>query len=127
MPAELVVVKGKDRGSFVSLEREGDFVLGRSETCDLRLRGDKKVSTSHARLSHAGERFLLEDLGSTNGTFVNGERVHQAPLRSGDRIKIGGTLLVFRTDTASVHLSDLEIEREAREGSAAGTDSKAGS
>src|SRR5262249_3954709 len=43
------------------------------------------------------------------GTFVNGERISQVPLRSGDRVNIGHTLLIFRTDAASVHLSDLNI------------------
>jgi pSer/pThr/pTyr-binding forkhead associated (FHA) protein len=112
MKAELVVVKGKDRG--VSVPLDGILTIGRSEGQSLRLKGDKKVSTSHARITADGERYFLEDLGSTNGTQVNGERILSAPLRSGDRIKIGETLLVFRVGTESVHLSDLGGRDEER-------------
>ena len=112
LKAELVVVKGKDRGVSVPLH-EAVLTIGRSEGQSLRLKGDKKVSTSHARITTDGERYFLEDLGSTNGTQVNGERVLSAPLRSGDRIKIGETLLVFRVGTESVHLSDLGGREEA--------------
>ncbi|MBI3722435.1 FHA domain-containing protein [bacterium] len=108
MPAELVIIKGKDAGLFLSLDGAGARTIGRGPSCDLILLGDKKVSTTHARITILeGERCVLEDLESTNGTYVNGERVHQVPLRSGDRVKIGRSLLVFRTDSASVHLSDL--------------------
>jgi pSer/pThr/pTyr-binding forkhead associated (FHA) protein len=113
MTAELVVVKGKDRGASLSLGADGVHTIGRSEGQSLRLKGDKKVSTSHARITvSGGEKFHLEDLGSTNGTYVNGERVHAAPLRSGDRVKIGHTLLIFKTDAGSVHLSDLDDSDE---------------
>ena len=112
LKAELVVVKGKDRGVSVPLH-EAALTIGRSEGQSLRLKGDKKVSTSHARITTDGERYFLEDLGSTNGTQVNGERILSAPLRSGDRIKIGETLLVFRVGTESVHLSDLGGREDA--------------
>ncbi len=115
LKAELVVVKGKDRGVSVPLH-DAALTIGRSEGQSLRLKGDKKVSTSHARITSDGERYFLEDLGSTNGTQVNGERILSAPLRSGDRIKIGETLLVFRVGTESVHLSDLGAREEAAGG-----------
>jgi signal transduction histidine kinase len=125
MPAELVVVKGKDRGAYLPLKKQGIHTIGRSDGSDLALRADKKVSTSHARITGMGdERYVLEDLNSTNGTFVNGERISQVPLRSGDRVKIGHTLLIFRTDTASVHISDLDVDRP--KSSAGGSSSAAG-
>jgi pSer/pThr/pTyr-binding forkhead associated (FHA) protein len=109
MSAELVVVKGKDRGVTLTLRADAVHTIGRSDGQDLRLKGDKKVSTSHAKITVTGlDRFMLEDLGSTNGTFVNGERVQASPLRSGDRVKIGHTLLVFRTDASQVNVQDLD-------------------
>jgi pSer/pThr/pTyr-binding forkhead associated (FHA) protein len=121
MTAELVVVKGKDRGVSLALSQDGVHTIGRAEGQSLRLRADKKCSTAHARVTvTGGDRFMLEDLASTNGTFVNGERVHTSPLRSGDRVKIGHTLLVFRTDAGSVHLSDLDLEKEDGDGDSSG-------
>jgi pSer/pThr/pTyr-binding forkhead associated (FHA) protein len=108
MPAELVVVKGKDRGLTLVFKPDGVHTIGRSEDSALRLKGDKKVSTAHATITAtSGDRWLLEDLGSTNGTYVNGERISQAPLRTGDRVKIGHTLLVFHADAANVKPTDL--------------------
>src|SRR5688572_30245788 len=105
MSAELVVVKGDQRGAFVKVA--GSVTIGRSEEADIALTSDGKVSHVHARISPlGGDRFLLEDLGSTNGTFVNDERVEQVPLRSGDLIKVGRSLIVFRTDASQVQLED---------------------
>ncbi len=105
--AELVVVRGAHRGAAARLE-QGSLVIGRSERVGLSLRDDSKVSNKHARVvCLGGERFLLEDLGSTNGSFVNDERVEQIPLRSGDLIKIGRSLIVFRAEGPSVRLEDL--------------------
>ncbi|MEZ0229779.1 MAG: FHA domain-containing protein [Planctomycetota bacterium] len=109
MTAELVVVKGRDRGVSLPIKPDGVHTIGRSEGQDLRLKGDKKVSTSHAKITaQKGERFLIEDLGSTNGTYVNGERIQASPLRPGDRVKIGHTLMVFTLDASQVNVADLE-------------------
>ena len=107
--AELVVVKGKHRGQFVKLGA-GPVTIGRSASTQLPLSDDSKVSGQHAKVVPLdGERWILEDLGSTNGTFLNDERVDQAPLRSGDLIRIGRSLIVFRADGSSVHLSDVRM------------------
>lgn len=69
-------------------------VLGRSRTCDLRLpSGD--ASRRHAEIVPVTGGYLVRDLGSTNGTFVNGERVEQQQLRPGDRIRIGSSTILF--------------------------------
>jgi hypothetical protein len=68
---------------------EGEsFLIGRAETCDLVL-GDETVSRRHAQLSRTSVGWLLSDLGSTNGTRVNGWRVKQVRLRPGDRVQVG--------------------------------------
>ncbi len=53
------------------------------------------VSRRHARLVHDGDSFVLEDLDSANGTFHNGSRIDRVVLRVGDRIQIGGSILLF--------------------------------
>jgi hypothetical protein len=64
------------------------FVIGRSEACDMVL-GDQTVSRRHAQLSRTSVGWLLSDLGSTNGTRVNGWRVKQVRVRPGDRVQVG--------------------------------------
>ncbi len=71
------------------------FVLGRGEGCDLRL-GGPDASRRHAEIAPvAGGGFALHDLDSTNGTYVNGERVGERRLQPGDRIQIGSHTLTF--------------------------------
>jgi pSer/pThr/pTyr-binding forkhead associated (FHA) protein len=72
------------------LELEGDeFVVGRAPECEIQIDEDG-ISRRHAvlRRTSSGD-FILEDLGSRNGTFVNGERVDRAPIRPGDRMRLG--------------------------------------
>ena len=69
-------------------------VLGRSRECELRL-GDVNVSRRHAEVRHEGEAYWIVDLGSVNGTLVNGKRAARERLRDGDRITLGSTEIVF--------------------------------
>lgn len=78
----------------VSLPREGEVSLGRSRECEVRL-PDADTSRRHAKIVCGGGRFVLHDLGSTNGTFVNGERVAQRELQPGDRLQIGANTVTF--------------------------------
>jgi DNA-binding winged helix-turn-helix (wHTH) protein len=76
---------------------EGETVIGRGEECALHI-DSAKVSRRHARVVVAGREARLEDLGSKNGTFLNGRRIESpglVPLHEGDEILIGATLLVF--------------------------------
>jgi hypothetical protein len=70
--------------------------VGRSSTCDLQLTSDA-VSSSHAAVWHDGATSWICDLGSTNGTRLNGRRVGGAPepVRPGDRVEIGGVVLML--------------------------------
>jgi hypothetical protein len=78
----------------VQLPREGEVSLGRSRDCEVRL-PDADTSRRHAKIVCAGGRFVLHDLGSTNGTFVNGERVSERALEPGDRVQIGANTVTF--------------------------------
>jgi pSer/pThr/pTyr-binding forkhead associated (FHA) protein len=94
----------RERPALVWRRRLGEehaFVLdasaisvGRHEGNDIVLAGPT-VSGRHATVTVDGGRVAIEDDGSLNGTFVNGDRVERSPLRPGDRVQIGPHLLVF--------------------------------
>jgi hypothetical protein len=72
-------------------------VIGRREDCDLRIPlGD--ISRKHARLVRDGDTLRLEDLGSSNGTYLNGQRVQEAALNPGDTVQIGPVVFVLQID-----------------------------
>src|SRR5207244_4991127 len=74
--------------------------IGRAPECELVLK-DSRVSRRHARLQARGGVLVLTDLGSTNGTRVNGHRVTEVVLGEGDRIAIGETVLVVAASVES--------------------------
>lgn len=96
-PAEqaacLVVVAGPMIGSEIKIS-DVPVVIGRDERCDFVL-ADAGVSRQHCRVARVDQRFMIEDLGSTNGCFVNGEMVAQGELRDGDRVRLGQCELKF--------------------------------
>ncbi|MGI9952337.1 DUF3662 and FHA domain-containing protein [Moorellaceae bacterium AZ2] len=87
----LVVIEGPDKGrSFVL--HVGKQVLGRNPTCELFLT-DEQVSRQHCQIAVEADKSILTDLGSRNGTLVNGQPVKRALLAPGDRVQIGRTVL----------------------------------
>ncbi|AKJ01728.1 FHA domain-containing protein [Archangium gephyra] len=89
----LKFISGKYQGGEFPLKAEKQIVIGRSSELDMVLVEDM-VSRKHARIVVNGTgQISIEDLGSTNGTFVNGEKVKQATLKEGDRILIGTSIL----------------------------------
>jgi pSer/pThr/pTyr-binding forkhead associated (FHA) protein len=85
--------------------------LGRSRTCDLRL-SDNDASRRHAEIIPVTGGFVVRDLDSTNGTFVNGERVHERQLRPGDRIEIGSSVVTFCQVAAEFDPSTQDEDQE---------------
>ncbi|HKE64650.1 MAG TPA: DUF3662 and FHA domain-containing protein [Micromonosporaceae bacterium] len=75
----------------------GSTVIGRGDQANLRL-PDVGISRRHARLDYDGSQVVLTDLGSTNGSMVNGQRISAVALNPGDMIQIGTTTLTFRVD-----------------------------
>jgi pSer/pThr/pTyr-binding forkhead associated (FHA) protein len=73
------------------------LVIGRASDADVRL-SDTGVSRRHAELRREGDDHVLVDLGSTNGTLVNGRPIERVRLSSGDRIEVGATVLLFERD-----------------------------
>lgn len=91
--AELMIETGPDAGHS---HRAGDHPLrlGRSPDNDVILR-DPATSGHHARLEQRGDQFWIVDLGSTNGTLVNGEPIQEKELKDGDRVTIGQNAVQF--------------------------------
>ncbi|MDX1511395.1 MAG: FHA domain-containing protein [Nitriliruptorales bacterium] len=96
------------------------IALGKEPTNDVVIDDDREISRLHAVLERIGERWCVRDLASTNGTYVNGERLQgERPLVHGDEIRIGSTRLVMRDVTAQpstrTTLADPPPELTARE------------
>ncbi len=92
----IIVIYGAELGRRVSLGTSA-FEIGRSANNDLFI-DQESVSRHHARMTCDGEGYLLSDLGSTNGTYVNDERVRaQRRLVDGDQVRIGRSILKFMT------------------------------
>ncbi|MBI3464584.1 MAG: FHA domain-containing protein [Planctomycetes bacterium] len=89
----LFVIQGADQGARFELDRLPASV-GRDPGNLVQLH-DREVSRFHAELRSSGENFVLFDLGSSNGTFVNGSRVSERKLATGDEVQIGSTLMLF--------------------------------
>jgi pSer/pThr/pTyr-binding forkhead associated (FHA) protein len=79
----------------VELPYDGELVLGRSRSCDVRLI-EPSVSRRHAELRRTDGGWLLVDWASTNGTWVNGVRVERAHVADGDEIRLGGARFTLR-------------------------------
>jgi hypothetical protein len=89
---------GPDRGTQRTYEISTPLIiLGRGTDCDLRL-VDPGVSRHHAEIRVEDGEVVLVDLGSTNGTFVNGQPVRRVTLTDGTRVTLGRTTLIFRRD-----------------------------
>ena len=89
----LIVKRGPNAGSKFFLDSDGTMI-GRHPDSDIFL-DDVTVSRRHAEIRRSSGSFSLSDVGSLNGTYVNRERVEEAPLASGDEIQIGKFKLVF--------------------------------
>jgi diguanylate cyclase (GGDEF)-like protein len=106
--ALLTVVSGPSVGRVYSL-RDGETVLGRGKDAHVRF-DDAGASRAHARiLATEDGRYLVEDLDSTNGTFVDARRVQRTELRSGDRVHLGPNVVV------SFAILDAQAERIAHQ------------
>lgn len=93
MRVTLRVLSGPHIGRTFTFDQHDTFLIGRAETAHLCLPDDRFFSRHHCLLEIAPPRVFLRDLGSTNGTFVNGQRVQEAYLSSGDKIQGGQTVL----------------------------------
>jgi MFS family permease len=93
--AWLRVEAGFRPGRQVLLTRP-EIKIGRAESCDVGLFGDAAVEKVHAQITRQGDQWVLSDAGTAAGTVLNGQRLTTpTPLRKGDRIQVGGSVLSF--------------------------------
>ena len=120
-------ISGKYQGGEYPLQESGELVIGRSSELDMVLIEDM-VSRKHAKISLAPGQVTIADLGSTNGTFVNGEKVKRARLKEGDRILIGTSILklVSTARQAGQSVLDAKAAQQQLERSAAAQEKKTG-
>ncbi|MCC7072676.1 MAG: FHA domain-containing protein [Deltaproteobacteria bacterium] len=85
-------ISGKYQGGEYPLPSEKEIVIGRGGELDIVLVEDM-VSRKHAKITTQQGKIVIQDLGSTNGTFVNGEKIKRAKLKEGDRVLIGTSIL----------------------------------
>jgi len=85
-------ISGKYQGGEFPISADKQILIGRSSDLDMVLVEDM-VSRKHARIAMQADQIWIEDLGSTNGTFVNGEKIKRARLKEGDRVLIGTSIL----------------------------------
>ncbi|MRG91738.1 DUF4388 domain-containing protein [Polyangium spumosum] len=112
-PSRLVLrfISGKYQGGEIPLQDAQELVVGRASDAGIVL-VEEMVSRRHARFLLASAELTIEDLGSTNGTFVNGEKIQKVALKEGDRVLIGTSILkVVSGDTASASRRKMEPPR----------------
>ena len=94
-PTQVVILEGGNKGESISLDL-APLLIGRGNDAAIRLEDDY-VSTRHARIASTGEQWFVEDLGSTNGTYVGSGRITQpTTLQLGTQVRIGKTILELR-------------------------------
>ena len=117
LPLALRFISGKYQGGEFPLPDSGEVVIGRSSELDMVLVEDM-VSRRHAKISVEGGDIFLEDLGSTNGSFVNGEKITRTKLAEGDRILIGTSIIKVVTSDGSASVVDAQAQMNAAASSA---------
>jgi pSer/pThr/pTyr-binding forkhead associated (FHA) protein len=94
-PTHVLVVDGANKGDRADLA-QAPILIGRGSDAAIRL-DDDYVSTRHARIAASGDQWFVEDLGSTNGTYIGSARITQpTTLTLGTQVRIGKTLLELR-------------------------------
>jgi two-component system NtrC family sensor kinase len=107
--ASLFVIQGRNRGQRFDLaDDETSISIGRESANTVRL-DDNEVSRRHAEIRRVGEQYVVGDLRSSNGTYVNSRKVERSPLASGDQIQVGRTVLVFGRESEDLPVGPVDI------------------
>src|SRR5207248_6134800 len=103
-----LVIKGPDRGEQVLLSGK-PVTFGSAPSCDLVL-SDKTVSRRHAQASLEGNEVMVRDMGSTNGSFIQGSRFKEITVGFGAEIKLGRTVIKFLPEEEAVEPVEAETD-----------------
>jgi pSer/pThr/pTyr-binding forkhead associated (FHA) protein len=110
MEAKLIVATGKSAGRAIVLKRPR-LLIGRAEECDVRPLSEE-VSRRHCQVLKEADHVAVEDLGSRNGTFVNGKRIDvKTVLHDGDRLRVGSLELTVACVMPNVNRSEEDVSR----------------
>jgi predicted component of type VI protein secretion system len=90
----LVVISGREKGRTYQVAADRDTVIGRVLECDVCL-ADGRVSRRNTAISIGQSGFFVKDMGSANGTYLNGARTAEAQLKDGDKVRVGTTEMEF--------------------------------
>lgn len=111
-------ISGKYQGGEFPLRMGREIIIGRSSDLDMVLVEDM-VSRKHAKIVTSNGEIYIQDMGSTNGTFVNGEKVERARLAEGDRILVGTSIIkLIAVDPGQVAHSEAEARQRLQAGAA---------
>ena len=117
LPLALRFISGKYQGGEFPVPESGEIVIGRSSELDMVLVEDM-VSRRHAKISVEGGDIFLEDLGSTNGSFVNGEKITRTKLAEWDRVVMGKNIIKMVRADGSASVVDAQAQMSAAASSA---------
>ena len=112
MQVNLKVLAGPYNGRVFSFNQPDTFLIGRTNDSHLCLSDDRFFSRHHCLLEISPPRCFLRDLGSTNGTFVNGQRVAETFLSNGDQIQGGATVLLVEVVAEQPHWDSKTVANE---------------
>lgn len=104
-------ISGKYQGGEFPLVKGREIIIGRSSELDMVLIEDM-VSRRHAKIQATDDEIAIMDLGSTNGTFVNGEKIKKARLKEGDRILIGTSIVKLVTVDPATAMSEADARQQ---------------
>ena len=110
-----VVINGKPAVTY-TFDTAADVIIGRDISCDIQIVDDES-SRKHAKIFSRGEKTVLADLDSTNGTSVNGSKVAEIPLCDGDTVRIGRTEMHISELSEAAVQSESVLEMNERDGS----------
>ena len=113
MNPRLTAIAGRLRGSVFSIE-DSPVVIGRETTATLCI-ADASVSRRHSQIEKENEHFVILDLESLNGTFINDVPVKRRTLQHGDRVRIGDSQFLFLMHDGDVAAKSSEIEFDDRQ------------
>ena len=109
-------ISGKYQGGEFPLRMNREIIIGRSSDLDMVLVEDM-VSRRHAKITSTASEVYIQDLGSTNGTFVNGEKISRSRLSEGDRILVGTSIIkLVAADSTAAGQSEAEARRRLEAG-----------
>lgn len=119
MKVNLVMFRGGERRDFPLTGPS--TIVGRRQECALRV-PTKDVSRRHCEIVVAGDKVSVKDLGSANGTYVNGKRVAESPLAAGDKLRIGPVVFMVQINGQPAKITPYDLKPPAPVGASQAAD-----